>query len=49
MHALMSLITEPELNHPLRSDLAEEYTKNKKKFFKVAEDFTKKNAEKRPE
>ena len=27
---------------------AEEYTKDKKKFFKNAEEFTKKNSEKRP-
>lgn len=49
MHSLMSLIAEPELDHPLRADLAEEYTKDKKKFYKTAEDFTKKNGEKRPE
>lgn len=49
IHSLISLISEPELDHPLRADLAEEYTKDKKKFFKSAEDFTKKHAEKRPE
>jgi ubiquitin-conjugating enzyme E2 L3 len=47
MNALMSLITEPELDHPLRGDLAEEYQRDKKKFLKNAEDHTKKFAEKR--
>ncbi|KAI1721123.1 ubiquitin-conjugating enzyme domain-containing protein [Ditylenchus destructor] len=49
IHSLISLISEPELDHPLRADLAEEYTKDKKKFFKSAEDYTKKHGEKRPE
>jgi ubiquitin-conjugating enzyme E2 L3 len=49
MHSLLAMITEPELDHPLRADLAEEYRKDKKKFFKNAEDHTKKHAEKRPE
>lgn len=47
MHSLMSLINEPELDHPLRADLAEEYTKDKKKFMKTAEDHVKKHGEKR--
>jgi len=45
MNALMQLINEPELDHPLRGDLAQEYQKDRKKFFKTAEEFTKKNAE----
>lgn len=49
MHALLAMIAEPELDHPIRADLAEEYRKDKKKFFKNAEEFTKKHAEKRPE
>uniref|UniRef100_A0A914EHR0 E2 ubiquitin-conjugating enzyme n=1 Tax=Acrobeloides nanus TaxID=290746 RepID=A0A914EHR0_9BILA len=49
MHSLMSLIMEPETDHPLRGDLAEEFTKDRKRFFKAAEEFTKKHAEKRPE
>lgn len=47
MNELVSLITEPQLDHPLRGDLAEEYQKDKKKFMKNAEEFTKKHAEKR--
>jgi len=48
IQALVNLVNEPEPEHPLRADLAEEYTKDKKKFMKNAEDFTKKNSEKRP-
>lgn len=46
--SLVQLVNEPEPEHPLRADLAEEYTKDRKKFIKNAEDFTKKNSEKRP-
>lgn len=49
MMALLSLIHEPEPDHPLRADLAEEFSKDRRKFNKAAEEFTKKNAEKRPE
>ncbi|VDN22409.1 unnamed protein product [Gongylonema pulchrum] len=49
MNALVGLITEPEPDHPLRADLAEEFAKDRKKFNKNAEDFTKKFAVKRPE
>lgn len=42
------LIDEPELDHPLRGDLAEEYNKNKKQFLQKAADHTKKHAEPRP-
>ena len=48
INALVSLINEPEPDHPLRGDLAEEYTKDRKKFMKNAEEFTKKHSEKRP-
>lgn len=48
LHALVALIHEPEPDHPLRGDLAEEFIKDKKKFIKRAEDFTKKHAEQRP-
>lgn len=48
LQALIDLINAPEPEHPLRACLAEEYTKDKKKFQKNAEDFTKKHAEKRP-
>jgi len=46
--ALVALINEPEPEHPLRADLAEEFSKDRKKFNKNAEEFTKKHAEKRP-
>jgi len=48
IQALANLINEPEPDHPLRGDLAEEYTRDKKKFMKNAEEFTKKHGEKRP-
>jgi len=48
IQALAALINDPEPEHPLRGDLAEEYTKDKKKFFKAAEEHTKTHAEKRP-
>merc|ERR1719259_1163318 len=48
IQTLVKMINVPEPDHPLRGDLAEEYTKNRKKFMKNAEDFTKKYAEKRP-
>lgn len=48
IQALVALVHDPEPEHPLRGDLAEEYTKDKKKFIKNAEDYTVKYAEKRP-
>jgi ubiquitin-protein ligase len=36
MNALVSLIAEPEIDHPLRGDLAKEYQKDRKKFLKNA-------------
>lgn len=45
---MATLVAEPEPEHPMRTDLAEEFTKDRKKFMKNAEDFTKKYAEKRP-
>ncbi|KAL8604672.1 Ubiquitin-conjugating enzyme E2 L3 [Nucella lapillus] len=47
VQALIQLINEPEPEHPLRADLAEEFTKDKKKFTKNAEEYTKKYSEKR--
>lgn len=44
---LASLVSEPDPEHPLRAELGEEYQKDKKKFMKNAEDFTKKYAERR--
>jgi len=49
IQALVALVTDPEPEHPLRADLAEEYTKDRKKFMKNAEEFTKKYGEKRPD
>jgi ubiquitin-conjugating enzyme E2 L3 len=48
IQSLISLVNDPEPEHPLRADLAEEYSKDKKKFLKNAEEFTKKYGEKRP-
>ncbi len=48
IQALVALVNDPEPEHPLRTDLAEEYSKDRKKFFKNAEEFTKKFSEKRP-
>lgn len=48
IQALVALVNEPEPEHPLRADLAEEYLKDRKKFSKNAEEFTKKYSEKRP-
>jgi len=41
------MINEPEIDHPLRANLAEEFKKDRQKFNQAAEEFTKKNAEKR--
>jgi len=49
LQALVALVSDPEPEHPLRADLAEEYTKDRKKFMKNAEEFTKKYGEKRPD
>ncbi|XP_078682243.1 ubiquitin-conjugating enzyme E2 L3-like isoform X2 [Branchiostoma floridae x Branchiostoma belcheri] len=48
INALVALVNDPEPEHPLRGDLAEEYTKDRKKFLKSAEEYTKKHGEKRP-
>ena len=48
IQALVALVHEPEPEHPLRGDLAEEFTKDRKKFEKNAEEFTRLYAEKRP-
>jgi ubiquitin-conjugating enzyme E2 L3 len=47
IQALVALVHDPEPEHPLRGDLAEEYVKERKKFMSKAEEFTKKHAEKR--
>ena len=48
MQSLAALVNDPEPEHPLRADLAEEFLKDRKKFNKTAEEFTKKHADKRP-
>ncbi|XKL64227.1 hypothetical protein PGB90_004313 [Kerria lacca] len=48
IQALVALVNDPEPEHPLRAELAEEYLKDRKKFFKLAEEYTKKHSEKRP-
>jgi ubiquitin-conjugating enzyme E2 L3 len=48
IQSLVSLVNDPEPDHPLRTDLAVEFVRDKKKFFKTAEEFTKKHSEKRP-
>jgi len=48
IQALIALVNDPEPEHPLRAELAEEYLKDRKRFFKNAEDYTKKFGETRP-
>lgn len=48
IESLIALVNDPEPEHPLRGDLAEEFLKDYKKFVKNAEEFTKKHSEKRP-
>uniref|UniRef100_A0A170XWX4 Ubiquitin-conjugating enzyme e2 l3 n=1 Tax=Triatoma infestans TaxID=30076 RepID=A0A170XWX4_TRIIF len=48
IQSLIALVNDPEPDHPLRADLAEEYAKDKAKFMKNADDYTKKHSEKRP-
>lgn len=48
IQCLIALVNTPQPEHPLRADLAEEYTKDRAKFMKNAEEFTKKHSEKRP-
>ncbi|XP_076799766.1 ubiquitin-conjugating enzyme E2 L3-like isoform X1 [Clavelina lepadiformis] len=45
---LVKMIHEPQPEHPLRADVAEEYSRDRNKFNKTAEEFTKKYSEKRP-
>lgn len=48
IQALIALVNDPEPEHPLRAELAEEYLKDRKKFYKNAEEYAKKFGEKRP-
>ncbi|CAH0392403.1 unnamed protein product [Bemisia tabaci] len=48
IQALIALVNDPEPEHPLRVEVADEFVKDRKKFIKNAEEFTKKYSEKRP-
>uniref|UniRef100_A0A1I8HV70 E2 ubiquitin-conjugating enzyme n=3 Tax=Macrostomum lignano TaxID=282301 RepID=A0A1I8HV70_9PLAT len=48
VQALVAMVHDPEPENPLRGDLAEEYLRDRKKFMKSAEEFTKKYGEPRP-
>ncbi|KAA0183837.1 Ubiquitin-conjugating enzyme [Fasciolopsis buskii] len=48
LQALVAMLHSPELEHPLRTDVADEYMKDPKKFMKNAEEHTRKYAEKPP-
>lgn len=48
IQALIALVNDPEPEHPLRADLAEEFLKDHKRFVKNAEEYTRKYGEKRP-
>uniref|UniRef100_UPI00358DDE13 ubiquitin-conjugating enzyme E2 L3-like n=1 Tax=Myxine glutinosa TaxID=7769 RepID=UPI00358DDE13 len=48
IQALLALVNDPEPEHPLRAELAEEYTQDRKRFMRTAEEHTRKHAERRP-
>jgi ubiquitin-conjugating enzyme E2 L3 len=48
IEALVKLVNDPEPDHALRADLAEQFSKDNNRFMKQAESHTKKYAEKRP-
>uniref|UniRef100_A0A8C4NH79 E2 ubiquitin-conjugating enzyme n=1 Tax=Eptatretus burgeri TaxID=7764 RepID=A0A8C4NH79_EPTBU len=48
IQALLALVNDPEPEHPLRAELAEEYTQDRKRFMRIAEEHTRKHAERRP-
>jgi len=48
IQALVALVNDPEPEHSLRADIAEEYVKDRRKFNKNAEEFTRKHGERRP-
>jgi ubiquitin-conjugating enzyme E2 L3 len=49
IQSLIALVNDPEPEHPLRADIAEEFQRDRRKFLKNAEEYTKKYAEKRRE
>ena len=44
MQSLVDLVDEPEPDHPLRADIAEEYVKNRERFDKKALELVKQHA-----
>ena len=48
IQSLIAPVNDPQPEHPLRTDLAEGYSKDCKKFCNNTEEFTKKYGEKRP-
>jgi len=48
LKALERLIGTPEPDHPLRAELAEEYSRNRSLFMSKAEQHTRQHAERRP-
>ena len=46
--ALLNLMNEPNVEHPLRADLAEEYRQDRETFMRNAEEFTRTHALERP-
>ena len=48
INALIVLINTPDLQHPTRADLSEEYLRDKATFMKNAEEFTLRHGESRP-
>nr|CAH7738904.1 unnamed protein product [Callosobruchus chinensis] len=49
IEVLLAILHRPDLDRPLRIDVADQYKQDKKKFNRNAEDYTKQHAEERPE
>ena len=47
LQSLLVLVNNPQPEHPLHADLAEEYSRNPQKFMKNTEEFTRRHSEKR--
>lgn len=47
INSLLLLVNEPEPDHAVRADVAEEFKKDNKKYLKTAEEFSKKHGEPR--
>ncbi|KAL7676306.1 hypothetical protein ACOME3_002562 [Neoechinorhynchus agilis] len=48
IQTLIAMVNDPQPDHPLRSDLAELFNRDRRAFYKRAEEFTTQFAEKRP-